>query len=90
MVMANGDKSTGMLLKREYPDPRTLPAQSSWQQPRPGPLSNGKALLTTPDSPGRAPPPNLHTQQVNNSIATMNRSTPVSDQLGSECQVNDR
>jgi|SRR5215469_8129051 len=24
-----------MLLRREYPNPRTLPAQPSWQQPRP-------------------------------------------------------
>ena len=34
MISTNGDKSTGtgILLKREYPDPRTLPAQPSWQQ----------------------------------------------------------
>ena len=37
LILTNGDKSTGsgLLLKREYPDPRTLPAQPSWQQPRP-------------------------------------------------------
>ena len=36
MIPTNGDKSTGtgILLKREYPDPRTLP-EPSWQQPRP-------------------------------------------------------
>ena len=35
MITTNGDKSTGILLKREYPDLQTLPAQPSWQQPRP-------------------------------------------------------
>ncbi|MFZ0514659.1 MAG: hypothetical protein WAM14_23855, partial [Candidatus Nitrosopolaris sp.] len=35
MIPTKGDKSTGILLKREYPDPQTLPAQPSWQQPRP-------------------------------------------------------
>jgi hypothetical protein len=35
LIPTNGDKSTGILLKREYPDPQTLPAQPSWQQPRP-------------------------------------------------------
>ena len=37
MIPTNGNKSTasGTLLKGEYPDPRTLPAQPSWQQPRP-------------------------------------------------------
>jgi hypothetical protein len=42
----------------------------------PGPASNGKARGTTPDSPGRVLPPNLHTPWVNNSMATMNRRTP--------------
>jgi hypothetical protein len=37
LIPTNGDKSTGtgILLKREYLDPRMLPAQPSWQQPRP-------------------------------------------------------
>ncbi|MGC2571771.1 MAG: hypothetical protein WA364_09695 [Candidatus Nitrosopolaris sp.] len=38
VTTTNGDKSTGtgILLKREYPDPRTLPTPPSWQQqPRP-------------------------------------------------------
>jgi hypothetical protein len=37
LIPTKGDKrtGTGILLKREYPDPRTLPAQPSWQQPRP-------------------------------------------------------
>jgi hypothetical protein len=35
LIPTNGDKSAGILLKREYPDPRMLPAQPSWQQPRP-------------------------------------------------------
>src|SRR5215472_1620130 len=37
VTTTNGDKSTGtgMLLRREYPDPQTLSAQPSWQQPRP-------------------------------------------------------
>jgi hypothetical protein len=26
LIPTNGDKSTGILLKKEYPDPRTLPA----------------------------------------------------------------
>ena len=34
--MAGGDNRTGILaLQKEYPDPRILPAQPSWQQPRP-------------------------------------------------------
>ena len=38
MVSTDGrDNRTGILTlqKREYPDPQTLPAQPSWQQPRP-------------------------------------------------------
>jgi hypothetical protein len=37
LISTNVDKSTGsgILLKREYPDPRTAPAEPSWQQPRP-------------------------------------------------------
>lgn len=36
MSAAGGGNRTGVLtLKREYPDPRTLPAQPSWQTPRP-------------------------------------------------------
>ncbi len=36
MSAMRSDNRTGVLsLKREYPDPRTLPAQPSWQQPRP-------------------------------------------------------
>jgi hypothetical protein len=36
MSATRGDNRTGVLfVKREYPDPRTLPAQPSWQQPRP-------------------------------------------------------
>ena len=36
MSATRSDNRTGMLsVKKEYPDPRTLPAQSSWQQLRP-------------------------------------------------------
>src|SRR5215469_1419835 len=36
MSTTRGDNRTGVLsVKKEYPDPRTLPAQPSWQQPRP-------------------------------------------------------
>ena len=36
MSTTRGDKRTGVLsVKKEYPDPRTLPAQPSWQQSRP-------------------------------------------------------
>ena len=47
-----GDSRTGVLtLKREYPDPRTLPAQPSWQQPRPqltlSELTPGQYISTT-------------------------------------------
>jgi hypothetical protein len=33
--MRSGNRTGILSLKREYPDPRTLPAQPSWQQPRP-------------------------------------------------------
>jgi len=39
-------------------------------------IAPGPARGTTPDSPGRVLPPNLHTPWVNNSMAIMNRSTP--------------
>jgi hypothetical protein len=47
-----GDNRTGVLtLKREYPDPRTLPAQPSWQQPLPqltlSELTPGQYISTT-------------------------------------------
>ncbi|HYA82782.1 MAG TPA: hypothetical protein VEH06_04945 [Candidatus Bathyarchaeia archaeon] len=36
MSTTGGDNRTGALsVKKEFPDPRTLPAQPSWQQPRP-------------------------------------------------------
>ena len=36
MSTTRGDNRTGVLsVKKEYPDPRTLPAEPSWQQPRP-------------------------------------------------------
>jgi len=36
MSTTRGDNRTGVMsVKKEYPDPRTLPAQPSWQQPRP-------------------------------------------------------
>ena len=36
MITSNNDsRGTTTVQKREYPDPRTLPAQPSWQQPRP-------------------------------------------------------
>jgi hypothetical protein len=51
LISNNGDKSTGILLKREYPDPRTLPAQPSWQQTRPqltlSELTPGQYVSTT-------------------------------------------
>jgi hypothetical protein len=51
LISTNGDKSTGILLKREYPDPRTLPAQPSWQQTRPqlilSELTPGQYISTT-------------------------------------------
>jgi hypothetical protein len=46
LIPTNGDKSTGILLKREYPDPRTLPAQPSWQQRRP-------QLILSESTPGQ-------------------------------------
>jgi ABC-type dipeptide/oligopeptide/nickel transport system ATPase component len=51
LISTNGDKSAGILLKREYPDPRTLPAQPSWQQTRPqlilSELTPGQYISTT-------------------------------------------
>jgi len=51
LITTNGDKSTGILLKREYPDPRTLPAQPSWHQTRPqlvlSELTPGHYISTT-------------------------------------------
>jgi hypothetical protein len=36
MSSTRGDNRTGVLsVKKKYPDPRTLPAQPSWQQSRP-------------------------------------------------------
>jgi hypothetical protein len=50
LISTNGDKSR-ILLKREYPDPKTLPAQPSWQQTRPqlilSELTPGQYISTT-------------------------------------------
>jgi hypothetical protein len=50
--MSTSDNRTGVVsVKKEYPDPRTLPAQPSWQQPRPqltlSELIPGQYVLTT-------------------------------------------
>jgi hypothetical protein len=52
MSAMRSDNRTGVLsVKKEYPDPRTLPAQPSWQQPRPqvmlSELIPGQYVLTT-------------------------------------------
>ncbi|MGB8938458.1 MAG: hypothetical protein WCC17_25475 [Candidatus Nitrosopolaris sp.] len=45
MSAAGGDNRTGVLtLEREYPCPRTLPAQPSWQTPGP------QLMLSVPES----------------------------------------
>jgi hypothetical protein len=52
IISTTGDNRAGVLtLKREYPDPKTLPAQPSWQQPRPqltlSDLMSGQYIITT-------------------------------------------
>jgi hypothetical protein len=52
MSAMRSDNRTGVVsVKKEYPDPRTLPAQPSWQQPRPqltlSELIPGQYVLTT-------------------------------------------
>jgi len=34
-MSASKNRAGVVSVKKEYPDPRTLPAQPSWQQPRP-------------------------------------------------------